>query len=477
MKITKIKTCSILLSALLAGSTLFAFSPVANLSAAAAIAHTYENVTSLSRVELAKKLYDLAGKPAHSGKEKFIDVTSKTNGYDAIVWANDQKLVTGENTYLYSASYKVSLTNVVTAFYTLAGSPKTSGDLSGFSDHSSPTKHDNALIWATQNRIIQTNGIRLNDNRAVSTVEYEEIENAYLAYIQMKFDNYICLGDSVAAGYHNGLGNCTFDPSLNPKAYHTLLSNAIGAPLTSLAGHGMRVDELRSILDMSYECDAYHIDTSAHMLANYPLNYLHEKFTNGIKNDGNEKDLITIQLGMNELAIGPIYRTAEEKTFPAISGVTNAISEGDYLKASVEFAKVLPDLVDYINTFLSYSNYYYNNRLVNCWAATIQTIRELNPNATIVVLGGYTSMEDCTGLLGKLVYYILDPWVSALNTFYRQQASTLGYVFADIGCPESYAQRALNGDGESAYDGHLTDKGNQQVTDSILSFLPISVRN
>lgn len=461
MKNSKVKTCSLLLSVLLITSSASALLPHATITTQAA---GYQNVTTLSKVELAQKLYDLAGRPSHSGREQFIDVTTRTKGYDAIVWANDRKLVTGSTIFTYSANVSVSLQDVVGAFYSLAGSPKTVGDLRGFNDHLIQTKKDNTLIWATQNRIITTNGKYLKEHRTVSKVEFEKIKDAYVAYINTSYTNYLCLGDSVAAGYYSGSGDTTWKKM--DHAFHSLLATATGTNLTQLAALGSRSDELRMILDPTYTCDSFHI--SPNLLNKKPLLELNQIYTEAVANC----DLITIHIGMNDILTAPKDIALESTSFSSQDDILDLFSGIHDKQSTYEALKHIPELVNAVKIFFEKTQYFYN-LLTKNWQHIIQKIQEINPDATIAVMGGYTGLENSNSLFGKLIYTLGQPVVERITKLYQQQASTLGYIYVDVGCPDLYLRHYVEGENVAA-DPHPTNLGHRQITESILSVLPKS---
>ena len=66
-----------------------------------------------------------------------------------------------------------------------------------------------------------------------------------------QYNHYVCIGDSIAAGY----GSYARDVrgfEVVPAAYHSHVANATGATVASLAHTGMRTVEVRWLLDDTY---------------------------------------------------------------------------------------------------------------------------------------------------------------------------------------------------------------------------------
>ena len=85
-----------------------------------------------------------------------------------------------------------------------------------------------------------------------------------------QYKHYVCIGDSIAAGY----GSYARDVrgfEVVPEAYHSHVANATGASVASLAHTGMRTVEVRWLLD-----DAYSASQEAKDLRAMYFNGLHD---------------------------------------------------------------------------------------------------------------------------------------------------------------------------------------------------------
>lgn len=119
---------------------------------------TFRPEAALSRAMVATVLYRQAGSPAVTGTSTFPDL--KDDWYaDAVAWAQEAKVVIGDDKGLFRPDDDVTREEMVTMLYRFAASQNmdttTTGDLSSFTDASSVQSYAaEPMTWAVGNGII-----------------------------------------------------------------------------------------------------------------------------------------------------------------------------------------------------------------------------------------------------------------------------------------------------------------------------------
>ena len=308
-----------------------------------------------------------------------------------------------------------------------------------------------------------------------------------------QYKHYVCIGDSIAAGY----GSYARDVrgfEIVPAAYHSHVANATGASVASLAHTGMRTVEVRWLLDDAYSASQEAIDLRAmyfnglHDILNWmemtkknPNDPLLARYAD--KNseyyirpntratlapytkDGAfgfkyyfrqniaKADLCTVALGLNDIFLYALKQTAAELDNPGMNLVTE------------------------VAEFLRYMSIGQNAFKTN-WAPLINAIKSYNPNIEIVVVGMYNPFSKVKAFSSAELVPIgkaADVMVNSLNSYMKQQASVLGYKYADvtqtpIDDTVPFADPTFFD--EIVKDCHPTAEGHKYMADQILSVLP-----
>lgn len=119
---------------------------------------TFRPEAALSRAMVATVLYRQAGSPAVTGSSTFPDLTDDWYA-DAVAWAQEAKVVIGDDKGLFRPDDDVTREEMVTMLYRFAASQNmdttTTGDLSSFTDASSVQSYaTEPMTWAVGNGII-----------------------------------------------------------------------------------------------------------------------------------------------------------------------------------------------------------------------------------------------------------------------------------------------------------------------------------
>ena len=298
-----------------------------------------------------------------------------------------------------------------------------------------------------------------------------------------QYKYYSCIGDSIAAGY-GPYAEWVVGFETVPQAYHSLVANATGAEVQSLAHVGMRTVEARWLLDDEYSAseeaasyNAMYLNGMSRYLfwmdkrtsASDPGPYeeygisdtIREELKDYYGGDGlkrfyrdniRKSDLITLELGVNDIFLYAMKMTAARLDDPNMNIVTE------------------------VATFISYMNAGYNELMSN-WAPLINAIKRYNPNATLVVVSLFNpfSKVKLTDTSWANVGKLADVMVNSINSHIQQQADTLGYKYADVTQTEicdtvpftdpTFYDRIV-------CDAHPTEAGHVYMTKQILAQLP-----
>lgn len=325
------------------------------------------------------------------------------------------------------------------------------------------------------------------------------------------YENYMCVGDSIAAGcglardgkptnfdqnaedytkvYSNNYIYLGYDFAAAPNAYHSLVANELGANLLQCARSGLRAVELRYMLDGTYndydkDCiwGNTYFDTDGNGFTTADLDALNAyvKYPDKIK----QADLISINVGSNDVFSFALNVVLRELTKDTSDPVLNAIKE--YLEKTgnigAAFGKLIDayqsmgKIADLATALTTTMNKAYMQFTVN-YAAVIERIYEINPDITIVGVGVYNpfdgfrlSADSDLDLSG-----IASPVVAAINAHiasYKLKYSN--FCYADVVGTQTYPM---------SYDDHYfweyfslkvhpDIEGYQFMTKQILDALP-----
>ena len=277
------------------------------------------------------------------------------------------------------------------------------------------------------------------------------------------YDTYVCMGDSIAAGFGDYAPK-TYCYERVDVAYHALVADATGAELIPIAHVGTRTEELRWLLEDDFEGDevcmsfngmnAYDTWLAGRTSADEPnpgvsdavYNMLKDYYGEGAlqrfyRDQVQKADLITLEVGENDVILYAALQTMavlyDETESPYVERMKQLMGEqesyGQALDILFQTANTVHKMSTVVQTFVEKINHGYQHFFQN-WEPLIQDIQRLNPDATLVVVGLYNPMnkakltDNSMITIGKAV----DTMVIGANAFMRQQASRLGYLYADV---------------------------------------------
>ena len=120
--------------------------------------NTFSPNKSCTRAQMVTFLWRAAGSPAATGTNPFVDVPAGEYYTDAVLWAVSKGITNGTGADTFSPNDTVTRGQTVTFLYRYAGSPTVeAGD--SFSDVASTDYFATAVQWAVNNGITNGNGV------------------------------------------------------------------------------------------------------------------------------------------------------------------------------------------------------------------------------------------------------------------------------------------------------------------------------
>jgi hypothetical protein len=127
---------------------------------------------TITRAEVAKTLYGLAGSPAVTGTNPFTDATASWY-QDAIKWAVSEGIITGRDATTFDPDAAVTREEMLTMLWRYAGKPDANANLTVYGDNGEVSSYAlPAVTWAVARGVTNgttENGVTLLDPQGVST--------------------------------------------------------------------------------------------------------------------------------------------------------------------------------------------------------------------------------------------------------------------------------------------------------------------
>ena len=328
-----------------------------------------------------------------------------------------------------------------------------------------------------------------------------------------KYRNYVCIGDSIAAGC--GLALDGTEPDFDqdaadseeayavmdtvyigddwsevPDAYHSIVSEELGADLLQCARSGMRAIEYNYLLGCGYnDSDAsrtwgktyFDVDGNGRFSLS-DLDRLNDSID--IEEAIKSADVLSINLGSNDVfssALGPIAEKLSGKDSETILGKASDIlsKTGNLGKAigviidsadmPLAAAKVVSTMTGVFNDLLT--------QFKENYSTLLKKIYELNPDVNIVAVGAYNPLANFSLKSGSRidVRVLVSPVLLSLNSYIEGfESSYPNYYYADVLGTETYHMN-LNDPYFWEYallKVHPTKAGHAFMAEKILDALP-----
>lgn len=277
---------------------------------------------------------------------------------------------------------------------------------------------------------------------------------------------YTVLGDSIAAGY--SLPGFVEDSKRKASwpvvdgSYPQYVGQAIGAnKIYQDARIGLRSHDLRYLLCEDYPGDiavGWRVPTTDNYRTVDPagLAEVRKQYYNHIK----KADVITLGIGINDLTIP--------------SGILDNV-QGENLNLLLAFwgdmlnnAYKLADNAAYMAQVSTLLIGFYRQYVTN-FNAIIQKIKEINPNAKLLVIGYYNAAQDAfiKGALPVDIGALVTPFIDLFNSHAAGAAAGNGYTYVKMEHIDTlFCDRTSPG---YLNDNHPTAYGHKQMADIIIA--------
>ncbi|MBO5179773.1 MAG: S-layer homology domain-containing protein, partial [Clostridia bacterium] len=150
-------------------------------SVGAVTEYTFEKVKEKHTIEATfKKVEEVT---EETWKNPFIDVTEDDWFYEAVKYANENKLFNGVSSTEFGPNVSMTRAMLVTVLYRLEGEPATNRSIP-FADVDMSMYYANAVIWAKQNNIV--NGVDENNFAPDREITREQLVTILYRFAQYK---------------------------------------------------------------------------------------------------------------------------------------------------------------------------------------------------------------------------------------------------------------------------------------------------
>ncbi len=276
---------------------------------------------------------------------------------------------------------------------------------------------------------------------------------------------YTVLGDSIPAGYSlPGFYEASKWDARWPVvegSYPQLVGKSIKATTIRQDAHiGLRSTDLRYLLCDDYAGDiavGWRVPTTDNYRTVEPngLAKVRKQYYNDIKN----ADVITLGIGINDLTIpSGILDNVQGENLALLS------QWGDMLNSAYKLA----DNAAYMAQVSTLLFGFYRNYVSN-FNAIVQKIKEINPNAKLLVIGYYNAAQDAfiKGALPVDIGALVTPFIDMFNSHAAGAAAGNGYTYVKMEHIDTlFCDRTSPG---YLNDNHPTLEGHKQMADRIVA--------
>ncbi len=245
-------------------------------------------------------------------------------------------------------------------------------------------------------RFISQDGVYIhpseNGQKVLANAVIEALENvrteAGLETYDLEGKKILTIGDSIAKEASDG-------------NYTSVLAEMAGSTGTTFAYDGLRINEIRALLDSNYAGDDYTTEIFKHFQsAGYTEEQLKALLVNQIKSN----EVVLVNLGAMNMGFIAAelekYTSDPTSTYKMdFSTVSNMSVDQLGSRVNALLSGIQGDFTDTVSSvgmlMLAFESYGYGyTTFIDCFSATIEAIKALNPDAEIVLVGQYDLVGD-----------------------------------------------------------------------------------
>ena len=119
---------------------------------------TFSPDATVTRAQMVTFLWRAHGAPKATGTNPFTDVSTNAYYYDAVLWAVENGITNGTGTNTFSPDLPCTRAQMATFLWRAAGSPEPVSTTSLFTDVPTDAYYYDAVLWAAENGITSGNG-------------------------------------------------------------------------------------------------------------------------------------------------------------------------------------------------------------------------------------------------------------------------------------------------------------------------------
>ena len=281
--------------------------------------------------------------------------------------------------------------------------------------------------------------------------------------------NYLALGDSFTS--MDLTANLGRKPDEIVPPYPQYIAAQTGWNVDNKGATGWRTDEMLFILGDEKQEDSFMRDYlpifsgNANHKRGYNVEILKDlrtTYTDAIKN----ADLISIALGSNDLLGNIRYYVEYKKVFGDLESLFSSDTADTSSRKNI--TTLLTGSVKLTNLLLEATLNFREN-----WDEIIDGIRELNPDAEIIVLSSYSPLDQYAPMLAEngvalpdgvlsALLALIDSPITSINDYMRVRANADDYIYVDI------TDVPIDDDGSSPDTFHPGFVGQQYIADKVL---------
>ena len=306
-------------------------------------------------------------------------------------------------------------------------------------------------------------------------------------YQYTKYRQYMCVGDSIAAGYTYSGSWDNYGFVRVPGAYHDIVANAVDADLLQYACSGFRLIEFRYMMD-GVATDPDDFWQKAFGKQYMSTKVLDDQYTDMFRDGIKTSDLMSINLGSNDILTPAVLKAISAMNASDDSAETSRVRQAvtDFLnklgESNSSFARLLtlantasgmpPVLRDLVKNLWDYYQLFKRN-----WEASMKVVYELNPDITVLALSVYNPAYKIYVDANNAINLgpIVQPVIDLINQFLKSGSKyARNYTYVDVDGVDSWGMTMQDPDYFTyfVWSMHPTRAGHTDIANRMLKAMP-----